>query len=45
MKNKQGGFLELIILIIIFLFALKYSGLTLTDVFNWFGNTFRDVFR
>ncbi len=44
-KNKNGGFFQLIILIIVALFILKYTGLTIGDVVNWFKTTFSGVFR
>ena len=45
MKQKQGGFIELIILIIIALILMKYLGITVTGVVNWFLSFFRSVLR
>ncbi len=45
MKNKQGGFLELIILILIALFTMKYFGITISGVINWFMTTFHNVLK
>ncbi len=35
MKNEQGGFLKLIIFIVIALFLMSYFEISLSDVFNW----------
>lgn len=36
-KNHQsGGFVQLIILIVVALFLMNYYGVTLNDVLNWF---------
>jgi len=45
MKNKNGGFVELIIIILIALFIMKYTGVTVSDVIAWFQNTFSGVLR
>lgn len=44
-KDKKGGFIQVIILILIFLFLLKYMNMTITDVVEWFRHTFADVLR
>jgi len=44
-RNKEGGFLQIIILILIVLFIMKYSGLTISDAVNWFKTTFNSVLR
>ncbi|MDR3519943.1 MAG: hypothetical protein P4L63_03620 [Candidatus Pacebacteria bacterium] len=44
-KNKEGGFIELIILIIIALLIMKYFGITISGVVNWFESFFRSVLR
>ncbi len=44
-RNQQGGFIQLIIAIIILLFIMKYTGVTLSDIVNWFANTFHTVLR
>lgn len=41
----QGGFLQVIILIIVALFIMKYSGLTVSMVVNWFLTFFKSVLR
>jgi hypothetical protein len=43
--SKQGGFIELIILIVIALLLMKYLGITVSGVINWFMSFFRSVFR
>lgn len=35
-KNKEGGFLELIVLIVIALFLMNYFHITLSDILGWF---------
>jgi len=45
MKNKSAGFIQIIITIIVVLFILKFLGLTLSDVINWFKTTFGSVLR
>lgn len=45
LKNREGGFLKLIILIIIALFVMKYSGITISEVVDWFKTTFGSVFQ
>lgn len=45
MKNQEGGFIELIILIIIALFLMKYLGITVSGVIHWFTTTFSNVLR
>ena len=44
-KNKEGGFIELIILIIIALLIMKYFGITISGVVDWFEAFFRSVLR
>ena len=43
--NKQSGFIEIIILILIALFIMKYSGVTISDLVLWFKTTFESVLR
>ena len=45
MKNQSAGFIQIIIAIIVVLFILKFLGLTLSDVINWFKTTFEGVLR
>ena len=42
-ENKQGGFLQLIIFIIIVLVCMKYFHLTLTDIINWIKALFNSI--
>ena len=44
-NNKQGGFLELIVLIIVALLIMKYLGLTVSEVVDWFKDFFGGVLR
>lgn len=34
-KNKEGGFIKLIIFIVIALFLMKYFKVSLSDVIDW----------
>ena len=46
-KNKEGGFIELIIVIIVVLLLLRYLNvqISITDTVNWFLNLFHSVFK
>lgn len=44
-RTNQGGFLELIIIIVIALLIMKYYGWTVTELINWFLNYFKSVLR
>ncbi len=44
-KNNNGGFIQIIISLVIVLFIMKYAGVTVSDVINWFKTTFGDVLR
>lgn len=44
-NKKQGGFFEIIIVIIIALLLMKYFGITISGVINWFESFFRSVLR
>jgi hypothetical protein len=45
MENKQGGFLQIIIIIIIALLIMKAMGITVSGFFDWFLSLFRDILR
>ena len=45
MQNKNGGIIELIILIVVALLLMKYFGITISGVINWFESFFRTVFK
>ena len=45
MQNKEGGIIELIVLIIIALLLMKYFDITISDIVNWFESFFRSVLR
>lgn len=36
LKNQQGGFLQLIIFIIVAVFLMQYFGLTISGIVDWF---------
>ncbi|MDP9249547.1 MAG: hypothetical protein M3M85_03515 [bacterium] len=44
-NNKQGGFLELIVLIIVALLIMKYMGVTVSETVDWFKDFFGSVLR
>jgi len=44
-KNKKGGIIEIIVLIIIALLLMKYFGITISGVVHWFTSLFGSVFR
>ncbi|MFA6353849.1 MAG: hypothetical protein WCW93_02870 [Candidatus Paceibacterota bacterium] len=44
-KNKKGGFLEIIILVIIALLLMKYFGITISGLWHWFSSFFSSVLR
>jgi hypothetical protein len=44
-KNTKGGFLEIIILVIIALLLMKYFGITVSGVIYWFQSFFASVLR
>ncbi|MFA6256923.1 MAG: hypothetical protein WCT29_01285 [Candidatus Paceibacterota bacterium] len=44
-NNKQGGFLELIVVILIALFLMKYFDITISEVVYWFKSFFGSVLR
>ncbi len=43
-KNKKGGFLRLIIFIIVAIFLMSYFNLTVDGVISWFMTMFNNVF-
>lgn len=43
MKNKQEGFIELIIVVIIALILMRYYGITFTGVWYWLRDLFLSV--
>lgn len=45
MKNKQRGFIQIIIFIIVALLIMKFLGVTVSGVLNWFTSFFRGVLR
>jgi hypothetical protein len=43
--SQKGGFIQLIILIVIALLIMKYSGLTISGVWHWFTSFFSVVLQ
>ncbi len=44
-KNQNGGFLKLIIFIIIALLLLKFFNISISDAVNWFKSFFSSVLK
>ena len=44
MNNKRGGFLKLIIFIVIALFLIKYFNISINDIVNWVKTLSNSVF-
>ncbi len=42
-ENKEGGFLQLIIFIVVVVLILWYFHLTLHDIYNWFATMLQNV--
>ena len=42
-KNKQGGFLKLIIFIIVVIFLMDYFNITISGIVNWFVTMFQNI--
>ncbi|MFZ1019896.1 MAG: hypothetical protein WAN61_02815 [Minisyncoccia bacterium] len=45
MKKNQNGFIELIIIIIIALLLMRYFGITVSGVIEWFKTFFANVLK
>jgi uncharacterized protein involved in cysteine biosynthesis len=43
LKNKEGGFLQLIIIIIVVLLIMSYFNISISGIFNWLGALFNSV--
>jgi len=43
MKNKEGGFIQLIIIVIVAFLLMRYFDITVTEIFNWFKALFRSI--
>ena len=42
-KNKKGGFLQIIVLIVILFLIMKCFGLTITGIFEWLKTLFLSI--
>lgn len=42
-NNEQGGFLKLILIIVIALFLMKYFNIHISDIINWFKNLLNSI--
>ena len=45
LKNKEGGFLKTIIIIIIALFILKHFNISVSDAIDWLKDLWDSVFH
>jgi uncharacterized protein involved in cysteine biosynthesis len=45
MKNNKSGFIQIIIIIIVALLLMKYFGVTISGVVNWFSSFFSGVLK
>jgi hypothetical protein len=45
MQKKNQGIIQLLILIIVALFIMKYLGITVSGVIDWFMKTFENVLQ
>ncbi len=43
LQNKQGGFLDIIISIVIIFLIMRYFGLTITGIFDWLRELFYSI--
>ncbi len=44
-KNQNGGFIQLIVFIIVLLIILKFTGFSISGLYNWFMSYFGSVLR
>ncbi len=44
-KNNKGGFIAIILVIVIALLVLRYFGITISGVIDWIISLFRGVIR
>lgn len=44
LKNNQGGFVYIIIVIVGALLLMRYMGVTFTGIYNWFRDLFLSVY-
>ena len=43
-KNRQGGFLQIIIAIIVIILVMSYFHITISGIINWFIHLVQSVF-
>ena len=43
--EKGGGFIQIIILVVVALLVMKYYGVTISGVIEWFSSFFGSVFK
>jgi hypothetical protein len=42
-NNREGGFLELIVLVIVAVFLMNYFGLTISGILSYFGTSVSEI--
>jgi hypothetical protein len=43
-KNKKGGFIETVVIIIVAILLMRYFHISVGDVFRWIGRQLQGVF-
>jgi len=43
MRNKKNGFIQIIILIVVALLVMRYFGLTISGILDYFGLTWTEI--
>lgn len=44
-NNKEGGFIKLIVAVLIALLVMKYYDVTISELINWFKSFFGSILR
>lgn len=44
-NNKEGGFIKLIVVILIALLVMKYYNVTISELINWFKSFFGSILK
>jgi hypothetical protein len=43
-KNKQGGFIEFVIFVVVVILIMKYAHITVGDIINWLKVQLQGIF-
>lgn len=43
MENRNSGFLQIIVAVVVLLFVLRFFGLTISELYYWFKSLFFSV--